>query len=468
LGNQAIEAKGLSKQYAIGQYRGARTLREGLANLFRARTAGLLPDQDSPAGTFLALDDVSFEVGHGEVVGLIGANGAGKSTLLKILSRVTRPTRGEARIWGRVGSLLEVGTGFHPELSGHENIYFNAALLGMGRRDVRRRYDEIVAFSGIERFLHMPVKHYSSGMHIRLAFSVAVHVDPDILFLDEVLAVGDAEFQRKSYEKLKSLIGDGRTVIVVSHSGSSIRSLCSRALYLQHGRLVADGNVREVQREYASDIHDAVMAAQTPDPPQASVADTGVTVPATGEGAAGSEGGAPPRTKRPQSPNFVPNSRVARLRDVRIVQAGHSTPAVDIDQDFFVEIEYDIFEARKLNLSIQLLDAEGTPFLTSPNYISACVDEGETIGQPVTAGRYRSRCRIPANFLNDGVFSVHVYIITDNINLEVEEFDCATFKVIDTGAMRAEYDGPWAGVSIRPILGWGTFRMSRQEVDAAP
>ena len=466
MGNLAIEAKGLTKAYAIGQYRGARSLRESLGNLFRSRHAHGPAPEAAAAGTFLALDDVSFAVGHGEVVGLIGANGAGKSTLLKILSRVTRPNRGEARIWGRVGSLLEVGTGFHPELSGHENIYFNAALLGMGRRDVRRRYDEIVAFSGVERFLHMPVKHYSSGMHIRLAFSVAVHVDPDILFLDEVLAVGDAEFQRKSYEKLKSLIGDGRTVIVVSHSGSSIRSLCSRALYLQQGRLIADGDVREVQREYASDIHDAMTA-------QASVAhEAPATVeaapPARAGGQPGSEDASPAPGKRPQSPNFIPNSRVARLREVRIVQAGRTTAAVDIDKDFFVEIEYDIHEARKLNLSIQLLDAEGSPFLTSPNYVSACIDEGEAIGQPVAPGRYTSRCRIPGNFLNDGVFSVHVYIITDNINLEVEEFDCASFKVIDTGAMRAEYDGPWAGVSIRPILGWGTFRMPRPEADGAP
>ena len=206
----------------------------------------------APAGTFWALSDVSFDVPRGQVVGVIGRNGAGKSTLLKILSRITRPTTGGADIYGRVGSLLEVGTGFHPELSGRENIFLNGAILGMRRADVHRNFDAIVAFSGVERFLDTPVKRYSSGMYVRLAFAVAAHLETEILFVDEVLAVGDAEFQRKCLDKMQNVVRDGRTIIFVSHNMAAVKSLCHRAILFDGGRVTRDGAVDEVVDAYLS------------------------------------------------------------------------------------------------------------------------------------------------------------------------------------------------------------------------
>ena len=197
-----------------------------------------------------ALQDVSFDVSPGEVVGIVGRNGAGKSTLLKILSRIVRPTAGEADIYGRLGSLLEIGTGFHPDLTGRENVYLNGAIIGMGREEIRRKFDEIVAFSELEEFLDTPVKHYSSGMQVRLAFSVAAHFEPEILVLDEVLAVGDASFRQKCFRKMQDVIREGRTIFFVSHDSSSVLSLCSRALLIQSGRLTHDGSAETVVKRY--------------------------------------------------------------------------------------------------------------------------------------------------------------------------------------------------------------------------
>jgi lipopolysaccharide transport system ATP-binding protein len=201
-----------------------------------------------------ALKDVSFEVKQGEVVGVIGCNGAGKSTLLKVLSRITDPTTGFVEMRGRVGSLLEVGTGFHPELSGRENIFLNGAILGMTRSQVKRQFDEIVAFSGVDRFIDTPVKRYSSGMYLRLAFAVAAHLEPEILLVDEVLAVGDAQFQNKCIGKMESVAKDGRTVLFVSHNMAAIRSLCTRGLLLRDGQVAAEGDVQDVIQEYFSDL----------------------------------------------------------------------------------------------------------------------------------------------------------------------------------------------------------------------
>ncbi len=197
-----------------------------------------------------ALDDVSFSVNKGEVIGIIGRNGAGKSTLLKILSRITKPTSGYAQIYGRLGSLLEVGTGFHPELTGRDNIFLNGAMLGMRRHEINQRFDAIADFSGIAKFLDTPVKRYSSGMYVRLAFAVAAHLEPEILLVDEVLAVGDAEFQKKCLGKMKSVVGEGRTVLFVSHNMAAVKSLCDRALLLDAGSVVAEGHVDEVVERY--------------------------------------------------------------------------------------------------------------------------------------------------------------------------------------------------------------------------
>ena len=239
-----IEVKHLSKQYSIGTDTTYKTLSESLTSAVR-HPLKTLKDCRRPNDTFWALKDVNFEVERGEVVGIIGRNGAGKSTLLKVLSRITYPTEGEVRMRGRVGSLLEVGTGFHPELTGRENIYFNGAILGMKKREIDEKFDEIVKFSGVEKFLDTPVKRYSSGMQVRLAFSVAANMDPEILIVDEVLAVGDAEFQKKCLGKMKDVSESGKTVLFVSHNIAAIQNLCNSSLVLDVGKVVFHGDIQD-------------------------------------------------------------------------------------------------------------------------------------------------------------------------------------------------------------------------------
>jgi ABC-2 type transport system ATP-binding protein/lipopolysaccharide transport system ATP-binding protein len=239
-----VDVAGLGKRYRLGEL-GAGDLR---------RLAGRLPGVPAPPApeTFWALRDVSFEVAHGEVLGIIGRNGAGKSTLLRILSRITEPTEGVARTRGRVGALLEVGTGFHHELTGRENVYLNGAVLGLSREAVRRRFDEIVAFAGTERFVDTPLKRYSTGMQLRLAFAVAAHLEPEILIVDEILAVGDAEFQRRCLGRMTELTREGRTVIFVTHDHGTMARLVSRVIWLERGRIVADGPTTDVLRRYGA------------------------------------------------------------------------------------------------------------------------------------------------------------------------------------------------------------------------
>ena len=256
----AIRVDNLGKQYRIGGPQGRSTyksLRESLANAAQApfrRLASVVRGQSTAVSdeTIWALKDVSFEVKQGEVVGIIGRNGAGKTTLLKILSRITEPTEGRAEIHGRVGSLLEVGTGFHPELTGRENVYLNGAILGMKRAEIDAKFDEIVAFAEVERFLDTPVKHFSSGMYVRLAFAVAAHLDPEILLVDEVLAVGDAAFQKKCLGKMGEVARGGRTVFFVSHNMGAVQQLCRRAILLDQGQTVADGPPDKAVNQYLS------------------------------------------------------------------------------------------------------------------------------------------------------------------------------------------------------------------------
>lgn len=241
-----IRVEGLSKQYKIGIAREPYiTLRDEVLRTIKgmvSRKAG--GDQDY--GSFWALKDVSFEIRQGEVVGIIGRNGAGKSTLLKLLSRITEPTKGYAAIYGRVASLLEVGTGFHAELTGRENIYLNGAVLGMSRQDINRKFDEIIEFAGVENFIDTPIKRYSSGMKVRLAFSVAAHLEPELLIIDEVLAVGDLSFQQKCLGKMEEVANSGRTVLFVSHNMGAVKNLCSKGIWLQAGQLAEDGEIGSV------------------------------------------------------------------------------------------------------------------------------------------------------------------------------------------------------------------------------
>jgi lipopolysaccharide transport system ATP-binding protein len=271
MSNVAIRVENLGKQYRIGGPQAPyKTLRETLSGMAaapvrRIRSIGRGRLSGGSDNIFWALRDVSFEVQTGQVIGIIGRNGAGKSTLLKILSRITEPTEGYAELRGRVGTLLEVGTGFHPELTGRENIYLNGAILGMRRAEIERKFDEIVAFAEVERFVDTPVKHYSSGMYLRLAFAVAAHLDPEILVIDEVLAVGDAQFQKKCLGKMEDVARQGRTVLFVSHNMAAVRNLCSQAILLRDGRAELAGPTDDVIAHYlASDAFEAAATVELP------------------------------------------------------------------------------------------------------------------------------------------------------------------------------------------------------------
>jgi lipopolysaccharide transport system ATP-binding protein len=252
MSNVAIRVENLTKRYRIGKMQngqsGSRSLLQRAASPFRYLVSTLRPPSEDE--TLWALNGVSFEVERGSVLGVIGRNGAGKSTLLKLLSRITEPTSGRATIHGRVGALLEVGTGFHPELTGRENTFLSGAILGMKRTEIERKFDEIVAFSGVERFIDTPIKYYSSGMRVRLGFAVAAHLEPEVLLIDEVLAVGDAEFQRKCLGKMSEVATEGRTVLFVSHNMAAVQSLCNRGLYLQHGKVLVDGSINDAVATY--------------------------------------------------------------------------------------------------------------------------------------------------------------------------------------------------------------------------
>ena len=259
--SNSVEVTGLGKRYRAGGAPGAKLLTEVIANRMRGRRAPKRED-------FWALEDVSFTVGSGELVGIIGRNGAGKTTLLRILARITAPTAGVARVRGRLSALLDVGTGLHDELTGRENVFLSGAILGMSRRDVRARFDEIAAFSGVERFLDTPLKRYSAGMRLRLAFAVAAHLEPDVLVIDEALAVGDAEFQRRCIGRMEDLQRSGRTVVFVSHDLGAIGRLCDRTLWLDHGQIAFDGATHETLRRYFDAVGriDAGRVDIEPDP----------------------------------------------------------------------------------------------------------------------------------------------------------------------------------------------------------
>ncbi len=269
MSNVIITVESLSKKYVIGHQRAKGDgLRHSIEDALRNPLAWLTRKQQERAATteeFWALKDVSFEVKRGEVIGVIGRNGAGKSTLLKILSRITEPTSGRIRLRGRVASLLEVGTGFHPELTGRENIFLNGAILGMSKAEIIRKFDEIVAFSEVEKFLDTPVKRYSSGMYVRLAFAVAAHLEPEILIVDEVLAVGDTAFQEKCLGKIKAVASGGRTVLFVSHNMQAVSVLCSRALFLDSGTVNYTGIVKETIERYIAGVGPKASNSQTPD-----------------------------------------------------------------------------------------------------------------------------------------------------------------------------------------------------------
>jgi lipopolysaccharide transport system ATP-binding protein len=407
----AIRVSRLSKEFELGTYRrGYRTFKE----LFERKPK-------AAATRFLALDDVSFEVERGDVFGIIGRNGAGKSTLLKILASILRPSRGRVELNGRVGSLLEVGSGFHPELTGRENIYLNAAILGLKRAEILRKFDEIVAFSGVEKYLDEPVKHYSSGMYMRLAFAVAAHIEPEILLIDEVLAVGDADFQKKSIERIEQVGKRGQTVLLVSHNIQTVLRLCKRALCLDQGRVVSLGEATDVTARYLA------------------------------------IGGANRGARRYGEGEYAPGDEIVRLRGVRIRdQAGETLATVDIGQQFGIEIEFDVHTPDNVLFPSMTVHNERGPVLWATD-TGSCWH-----GRPRPTGRYTEVAWVPANLLSDGVLRVTAGIHSFRPQrTHFVEPDAVVFHAIETsGRARGEFPGIIEG-AVRPLLQWTAEHQSR-------
>ena len=417
----AIRVENLGKEYRIGAPQTRyRTLRESIVDTasapFRFFRKSAIRNPQSEM--LWALKDVSFEIKRGEVVGVIGRNGAGKSTLLKILSRITDPTGGQVEIHGRVGSLLEVGTGFHPELTGRENIFLNGAILGMRRVEIESKFDEIVAFSEVERFIDTPVKHYSSGMYVRLAFAVAAHLEPEVLIVDEVLAVGEARFQQKCLGKMQDIGRAGRTVLFVSHSMPAVARLCERVLLFSAGRLNVDGPTDQVVKTYLQ-------------------SDVGTTTERTWPHA-----------------NNAPGNTVARLHAVRVRQEdGSIAETCDIRRSVGIEIQFWVLQAGVLlNPNIQVFNEAGVCVFGSSDQREATW--GERV-RPV--GLFTSTCWIPGNLLAEGTYLVRVAVSSlSPVVKHIDERDVLAFQVIDSFAgdsVRGKYSGTIPGV-IRPLLRW--------------
>jgi len=414
----AIQVEGLGKRYRIG----AREKPRGAAGLLTApfRYLGQALRGPSEEETLWALRNVSFQVRRGEVLGIIGRNGAGKSALLKVLSRITEPTEGFAEIRGRVGSLLEVGTGFHPELTGRENVYLNGAILGMKKREIDAKFDEIAAFAEVERFLDTPVKRYSSGMYVRLAFAVAAHLDPEVLLVDEVLAVGDVAFQKKCLGKMSDVAGQGRTVLFVSHNMGAVGRLCHRAVVLAAGTVQGIGSAQNMIALYTSH-------------------------------------GAAEKGERLWPQDSGPGDEEIRLCGIRIRgPEGRVGASLDITRPFQIELEYAVFrEIPPPRIGVGLAGPDGTIVC-----FSADMENQASAGERRTPGRYISACTVPGNFLNQGPYSVsNCWADLPNVKVYFAETNLLDFHVEQTGGVSSRYNERWPGVTC-PAFEWSLRRVA--------
>lgn len=432
--NVVIRVESLSKEYRLG-YVDHGMLYKDLQSWF-ARVRGLPDPHAKIAGTasngevdersvdrFLALDHIDLEIRQGDILGVIGRNGAGKSTLLKILSRITAPTQGSVRVRGRIASLLEVGTGFHPELSGRENVYLNGAILGMSRSEVRTKFEEIVEFSGVGRFIDTPVKRYSSGMYVRLAFSVAAHLEPEILVVDEVLAVGDLEFQRKCLGKMQEAGSGGRTVIFVSHNLGLIRSLCHRGVFLQRGRVICDGS--------ASDAVDRYLQTES------------------GEIAQGAMSQWTDMATAPGSEEF-------RLRSIRISDAALQPRSVfTADEDIVITFEYLVTsQLRGMRIAMEIETKDGVSAFCSTDHASR---------DPVTPpGVFVSRCVIAKNLLNATTYRVLLHVGCPGVKVLLASRGFLEFRIEHASQHGSYFDEKWPG-AVAPQLQWTSSRLDRQD-----
>ncbi|MBE7444983.1 MAG: ABC transporter ATP-binding protein [Planctomycetia bacterium] len=365
-----------------------------------------------------AVKNVSFEVRQGEIVGIIGLNGAGKSTLLKILSKITEPTSGRVEIRGRISSLLEVGTGFHPELTGRENVYLNGTILGMRKKELDLKFDEIVDFAGVEKLIDTPIKRYSSGMKVRLAFAVAAHIEPEVLLIDEVLAVGDIQFQKKCLNKMEDIGKHGRTILFVSHNMAAVARICPRSILISNGGVVCDGSSHQVISHYM-----------------------------------GNEKGT--RAERTWQSKEAPGNELVRLCSVRVTsESGSVSDAIDIRQSVTIEMEYEVLQHGFAMFSyFHLINEEGIELFESFE------NDLEWRNRPRLSGRYVTHAQIPGNFLTEGIFYITPCLRT--LKPEIRCFkvpDAVAFQVVDSiegNSARGDCTGEIAGV-VRPLLKWKT------------
>jgi len=417
----AIRAENLSKEYTVATAKIRHDtlydqLAYGLESIFRRNDRA-----ERSENTFLALHDVSFEIKEGEIVGIIGKNGAGKSTLLKVLSRITTPTSGRADIFGRIGSLLEVGTGFHPELSGRENIYLNGAVIGMKKEEIRRHFDSIVDFAEIGQFLDTPVKRYSSGMYVRLAFAVAAHLEPEILLIDEVLAVGDMAFQKKCLGKIGSVAKGGRTVIFISHNMTAVRSLCDRVLWVSGGKIIEDGPASEVVANYLATSESATnMSEEVWD-----------------------------------DANEAPGNNTVRLRRIRVrCQDGNPLDPLTMRTPFQVEVEYwNLIPGAHLHVTMHLYTAE--------NIIAFTTGTQNTSALP--KGLFRDVCYFPGDLLNSGPHRFVVGFIKDSSTSVYHYESQVSCNILDLQEREGTWYGKEPGV-VQPILKWTTERLDDRKL----
>ena len=426
-----IRIENLSKKYIIrhdsrasGMFR-YKSFRDTLSDFFRDLFSRVChPLAQKPVRNeqeeFWALKDLNIEIQKGDKIGIIGHNGAGKTTLLKLISRITEPTSGRIWIDGRVASLLEVGTGFHPELTGRENIYLNGAILGMTKREIETKFDEIVDFAGVEKFLDTPIKHYSSGMYVRLAFAVAAHLEPEILLIDEVLAVGDAEFQKKCLGKMEDVARQGRTILFVSHNLVALKSLCNTSILIKNGHILKTGDTNSVIQEYLSQE-------------------------STLEG------------KICWEQKNAPGDNRVKLKSIEIISEGENTAYPSVDKDLTVKLSYWNFEqgARRF-ISFHILNAMGQILFTSSNSKSASAQYDSWIDRNYPEGLFSTSCTIPSNLLNPGKHYVDLYLngtmAVDHIILKK---NLISFEVKETQEWRTDYLGEWIG-AVRPKLSWET------------
>jgi lipopolysaccharide transport system ATP-binding protein len=415
----AIKVENISKKYQIGENKTYPTLRDKLMELPNRLFKGPKKSKE-----FWALKDVSFEVKRGEVVGIIGRNGAGKSTMLKILARITEPTSGKITMYGRVASMLEVGTGFNPELTGRENIYLNGAIIGMKKSEIKAKFQEIIDFADIGNFLDTPVKHYSSGMYVRLAFAISANLDADILLVDEVLAVGDAEFQKKCIGKMSDYSKSGRTVIFVSHNTTAINNICTEALYLSDGKLLFKGKVKQVMEKYLD------------------------------------KGNIEIHHKEWKNKNTAPGNKNVVISSVKIL-GPYDADILDISMVININIEY--YNLRSKNILtpvIHLKDQAGMYVFASANFPSYNLNSDDWYGKELKIGRYQTTCQIPSNLLNDQLYSVDIGFTSRYNRWEINVQNVLQFRPEDNLSQVKEYSGKWVGV-IRPKLSWSTLLIKK-------